>query len=251
MKINKLIKVMEKLRDPQNGCPWDKIQTLESIISHSIEEVYEVAEAIYNKDYKNLREELGDLLFQVIYLSQIAKEKNKFNFNDVVETITKKMITRHPHVFNNKKFKNTKDFNEWWEKSKNKKVIGLLKDIPRSYSPLTKANKIQKKVAKVGFEYRNNIESIDKIIEEANELKKEIKKKNYKNIKEELGDLIFSTLDVARKLNLDPGVILSKTNNKFIMRWSTVEMLMKKDRKNFKDLNLDSFDKYWQLAKNK
>ena len=172
MKLDKLLKVMEKLRDPQNGCPWDKIQTLESIISHSIEEVYEVAEAIYNKDYKNLREELGDLLFQVIYLSQIAKEKNKFNFNDVVETITKKMITRHPHVFNNKKFKNTKDFNEWWEKSKNKKSVGLLKDIPRSYPPLTKANKIQKKVAKVGFEYRNNIESIDKIIEEANELKR-------------------------------------------------------------------------------
>ena len=249
MKINKLLKIMEKLRNPQNGCPWDKKQTLESIIPHTIEEVYEVAEEIYTKNYNNLCEELGDLLFQVIYLSQIAKEEKKFDFNDVINSITRKMTSRHPHVFGNKKFKNTKDFDEWWEKSKNKKDVGLLKDIPRSYPPLLKANKIQKKVAKVGFEYKNSIEAIDKIIEEANELKKEIKKKNYKKIKEELGDLIFSTLDVSRKLNLDPGVVLSKANNKFIKRWSTVETLIKKNKKKFRDLNLDNFDKYWQLAK--
>tara|TARA_B110000438_G_C15695457_1_gene598740 strand:+ start:214 stop:969 length:756 start_codon:yes stop_codon:yes gene_type:complete len=249
MKINKLLKVMEKLRNPQNGCPWDKKQTLESIIPHTIEEVYEVAEEIYAKNYHNLCEELGDLLFQVIFLSQLAKEKNKFDFNDVVNSITRKMTLRHPHIFGNKKFKNTKDFDEWWEKSKNKKDVGLLKDIPRSYPPLLKANKIQKKVAKVGFEYKNSIEAIDKIIEEAKELKKEIKKKNYKKIKEELGDLIFSTLDVSRKLNLDPGVVLSKANNKFIKRWSTVETLIKKNKKEFRDLNLDNFDKYWQLAK--
>jgi len=249
MKINKLLKIMEKLRNPQNGCPWDKKQTLESIIPHTIEEVYEVAEEIYTKNYNNLCEELGDLLFQVIYLSQIAKEEKKFDFNDVINSITRKMTSRHPHVFGNKKFKNTKDFDEWWEKSKNKKDVGLLKDIPRSYPPLLKANKIQKKVAKVGFEYKNSIEAIDKIIEEAKELKKEIKKKNYKKIKEELGDLIFSTLDVSRKLNLDPGVVLSKANNKFIKRWSTVETLIKKNKKKFRDLNLDNFDKYWQLAK--
>ena len=251
MKIDKLLKIVEKLRDPQNGCPWDKKQTLESIIPHSIEEVYEVAEEIYTKNYNNLCKELGDLLFQVIFLSQIAKEKNEFYFYDVVNSIKKKMTSRHPHVFKNKKFKNTKEVDEWWEKSKNKKNIGLLKDIPRSYPPLIKANKIQRKVAKVGFEYKNSIEAIDKIIEEANELKKEIKKKNYKKIKEELGDLIFSTLDVSRKLNLDPGIILYKTNNKFIKRWSTVETLIKKDKKKFKDLNLNNFDKYWQLAKQK
>ena len=251
MRIEKLLKVMEKLRDPQNGCPWDKKQTLESIIPHSIEEIYEVAEEIYNKNYKNLCEELGDLLFQVVYLSQIAKEKNKFNFNDVVKSITDKMIIRHPHVFKNKKFSNVKDFDEFWDKSKNKKKMGLLEDIPKSYPPLIKTNKIQKKVAKVGFEFRNNIEAIDKIIEEAEELKKEIKTKNSKKIKEELGDLIFSILDVSRKLNLDPGLILSKANNKFIKRWNKVEKLISKDKKKFKDLNLDYFDKYWQLAKKK
>ena len=126
MKIDKLVKIMKKLRDPENGCPWDKKQTIESIIPHSIEEVYEVAEQVYLKNYDKLKEELGDLLFQVIYISQIASEKKKFNFNDVVETITSKMILRHPHVFKNKKFKNMKEFNLWWENSKNKEDLSIL-----------------------------------------------------------------------------------------------------------------------------
>tara|TARA_B110000116_G_scaffold258981_1_gene260639 strand:+ start:504 stop:1259 length:756 start_codon:yes stop_codon:yes gene_type:complete len=251
MTINKLLKVMEMLRDPQNGCAWNKKQTLESIIPHSIEEVYEVAEEIYKKDYENLRQELGDLLFQIVYLSQIAKEKKKFIFNDVVKSITEKMISRHPHVFEGKKFKNINEFNKFREKSKNKQNSGLLDDIPKKYPPLTKANKIQKKVAKVGFEYKNDLQAVDKIIEEANELKKEIKKKNIKNIKKELGDLIFSTLDVSRKLNLDPGIILSKANNKFIKRWKKIEILIKKDKKEFENLNLNDFNKYWEIAKKK
>ena len=118
IEIEKLLKVMKKLRDPKTGCPWDKKQTMETIIPHSIEEVYEVAEQIYNKNYKNLKVELGDLLFQVVYLSQIASEKKKFNFNDVVKTITSKMINRHPHVFKNKKFKNLKKFKIFRENSK-------------------------------------------------------------------------------------------------------------------------------------
>jgi len=251
MKMKKLLKVMEKLRDPKNGCPWDKKQTLKSIIPHSIEEVYEVAEEIYNGNYNNLKLELGDLLFQIIYITQITKEKNKFDFNDVVETITNKMIKRHPHVFRNKKFKNNKEFNKWWEESKNKKKSGLLKDIPNSYPPLTKANKIQKKVAKVGFEYKNDIQSINKIIEEAKELKAEVLKKNIKNIKEELGDLIFASLDVSRKLNFSPEEILSMANNKFIKRWEKIEKFMKKDKKKFEDLNLNDFNKYWDKAKKK
>ena len=146
MKIDKLIKIMEKLRDPNNGCPWDKKQTMESIIPHTIEEAYEVAEQIYNKNYNELKEELGDLLFQVVYLSQIASEKNKFNFYDVVESITSKMISRHPHVFKNKKFKNMKEFKSWWEKSKKKKQLSILDNIPFTYPAYLEANKIQKKL---------------------------------------------------------------------------------------------------------
>ena len=149
MKIDKLVKIMEKLRDPNNGCPWDKKQTMESIIPHTIEEAYEVAEQIYNKNYNELKEELGDLLFQVVYLSQIASEKNKFNFYYVVESITSKMISRHPHVFKNKKFENMKEFKSWWEKSKKKKQDSILDNIPFTYPAYLEANKIQLKVASV------------------------------------------------------------------------------------------------------
>ena len=149
--IQKLLNVMKKLRDPHKGCPWDKKQTIETIIPHTIEEVYEVAEQVYVKNYEKLKEELGDLLFQVVYLSQIASEKNKFDFNDVVESISLKMISRHPHVFKEKKFKNMKEFKLWWEKSKNKKKYSILDDIPFTYPAYLEANKIQKKVASVGF----------------------------------------------------------------------------------------------------
>jgi len=248
--INKLLSVMEALRDPVKGCPWDKKQTLESIIPHSIEEVYEVAEQIYKKNYLGIKDELGDLLFQVVYLSRIAEEKGKFNFNDVVINITNKMIFRHPHVFGNKKFKDLNDFKKWWENSKNKKNKGLLDNIPNNFPALVKTNIIQKKVSKVGFEYRNDFDAIDKIIEEANELKKEIKEKNKKKIKEELGHLIFSCLDVARKLKLNPEVILSKSNIKFMKRWNKVESYLKKDKKRFDQLKIEEFNDYWKKTKN-
>ena len=249
MKIDKLLKVMERLRDSKNGCSWDKKQTLESIIPHSIEEVYEVADEIYKKNYLGLKEELGDLLFQVIYLSQIAKEKKKFTFDDVVNGITKKMIFRHPHVFKNKKFINNKEFENWWENSKNKKLKGLLENIPKNYPAMLKSQKIQKKVANIGFEYNNDLEALDKIIEEAHELKNEIRKNNKRKIKEELGDLLFATLDLSRKLKLNPELILSNSNNKFINRWKKIENYMEKDKKKFNELNINDLENYWKKAK--
>jgi len=249
MKINKLIKIMEKLRDPKNGCPWDKKQTMESIIPHSIEEVYEVAEQVYSKNYKKLKEELGDLLFQVVYLSQIASEKNKFDFNDVVESISLKMISRHPHVFKDKKFKNMKEFKLWWEKSKNKKKYSILDDIPFTYPAYLEANKIQKKVASVGFEYSNDLEALDKVYEELEELKKEVREKNKIKIREELGDLIFATLDVSRKFKLDPEIILKKANNKFSKRWKKLEKLAKKEKLDLNKLSLKKYDSLWSKAK--
>jgi len=249
MKINKLIKIMQKLRDPKNGCPWDKLQTMESIIPHSIEEVYEVAEQVYSKNYKKLKEELGDLLFQVIYLSQIASEKNKFDFNDVIESIASKMISRHPHVFKDKKFKNMKEFKLWWEKSKNKKKNSILEDIPFTYPAYLEANKIQKKVASVGFEYSNDLEALNKVYEELEELKKEVQVKNKNKIREELGDLIFATLDVSRKLKLDPEITLKKANNKFSKRWKKLEKIAKKENLNLNKLSLKKYDSLWNKAK--
>ena len=249
IEISKLINVMKKLRDPDKGCPWDKKQTMESIIPHSIEEVYEVAEQVYNRNFEKLKDELGDLLFQVIYLSQIASEKNKFNFNDVVENITKKMIFRHPHVFKNKKFKNLKDFKQWWENSKTKEGKSILDNIPSTLPALQETNKIQKKVASVGFEYKNNKQAFQKIHEELNELEIEIKKNNKKKIKEELGDLIFATLDYSRKLNFNPELILKKSNKKFIKRWNKLEKLANKEKIDLKTLSLKKYNQMWENAK--
>ena len=247
--ITKLVQVMKKLRDPVNGCPWDKKQTMESIIPHTIEEVYEVSEQVYNRNYDKLKEELGDLLFQVIYLSQIASEKNKFNFKDVVENITEKMIFRHPHVFKNRKFKNLKDFKLWWENSKNKEQNSILDSIPVTLPALQEANKIQKKVAAVGFEYSNDIEAIEKVNEELNELKKEIKIKNKKKIREELGDLIFAVLDVSRKLNLDPESVLKQSNKKFSNRWKKLEQYANKENIELQNLSIKEYNKIWNKVK--
>ena len=240
---------MEKLRDPKSGCPWDTMQTMESIIPHSIEEVYEVAEQVYKKNYEKLKEELGDLLFQVVYLSQIAAEKNKFNFYDVVESISSKMISRHPHVFKNKKFKNMKEFKLWWENSKNKEDLTILDSIPATLPALQEANKIQKKVASVGFEYKNNKEALNKVYEEIDELKTEIKNNNKKRIKEELGDLIFATLDVSRKLKLDPESVLKKSNKKFKKRWKKLEEYTKKENFNLNKITINEYNKIWQKVK--
>ena len=247
--ITKLIQVMKKLRDPINGCPWDKKQTMESIIPHTIEEVYEVAEQVYSRNYDKLKDELGDLLFQVIYLSQIASEKNKFNFNDVVKNIKEKMIFRHPHVFKNTKFKNIKEFKLWWEKSKNKEQNSILDSIPVTLPALQESNKIQKKVAAVGFEYNNDIEAIEKVNEELNELKKEIKAKNKKKIREELGDLIFAVLDVSRKLKLDPESVLKKSNKKFATRWKKLEKYTNKENLKLNSLSINQYNKIWTEVK--
>ena len=247
--ITKLVQVMKKLRDPVKGCPWDKKQTMESIIPHTIEEVYEVSEQVYSRNYDKLKEELGDLLFQVIYLSQIASEKNKFNFKDVVENITEKMIFRHPHVFKNRKFKNLKDFKLWWENSKNKEQNSILDSIPVTLPALQEANKIQKKVAAVGFEYNNDIAAINKVNEELNELKKEIKIKNKKKIREELGDLIFAALDVSRKLNLDPESVLKQSNKKFSNRWKKLEKYANKENIELQNLSIKEYNKIWNKVK--
>ena len=182
-------------------------------------------------------------------MSQIASEKSKFNFYDVVDEITNKMINRHPHVFKNKKFKNIKEFKNWWEKSKNKNNKSLLDGIPLTYPAMLQANKIQKKVANVGFEYLNNEQAINKVIEESIELKKELKNNNRIKIKEELGDLIFASLDVSRKLKFNPEEVLKKGNRKFINRWKKLEKIIKKENKDLNKLNSNQLNKYWKLAK--
>ena len=247
--ISKLIKVVNRLRDPKKGCSWDKKQTLETIIQHTIEEVHELKDEIYKKNYIGIKEELGDLLFQVVFLTQITKEKNKFDFDEVAKDISKKMIFRHPHLYSEKKFKNKKDHEIWWEKSKGKKLNSILDGIPKSYPSMLVSNKIQKKVASVGFDYNSNLEALNKIIEEANELKIELKTNDKKNIKDELGDLIFSCLVLSRKLKLDPEIILYRSNIKFKKRWEKLEKLVKKDKKKLINLSKKEYNLYWNKIK--
>jgi len=244
--IDELLNIMDELREK---CPWDKEQTMDSLKILTIEESYELTEAIDEKNYEEIKNELGDLLLHIIFYSKIASETSKFNFNDVVENITKKMIFRHPHVFKNRKFKNLKDFKLWWENSKNKKQNSILDNIPVTLPALQEANKIQKKVAAVGFEYSNDIEAIEKVNEELNELKKEIKIKNKKKIREELGDLIFAVLDVSRKLKLDPESVLKQSNRKFSKRWKKLEKHANKKNLELQNLSINEYNKIWNKVK--
>ena len=167
----------------------------------------------------------------------------------LLKILQEKMIFRHPHVFKNRKFKNLKDFKLWWENSKNKKQNSILDSIPVTLPALQEANKIQKKVAAVGFEYNNDIEAIKKVNEELNELKKEIKIKNKKKIREELGDLIFAVLDVSRKLNLDPESVLKQSNKKFSKRWKKLEKYTNKENLELQNLSIKEYNKIWNKVK--
>ena len=186
----------------------------------------------------------------MIYLSQIANEKKKFNFNEVVKNITEKMILRHSHLFNKKKFKSMNEFRNWWKKSKNKKYKSILDDIPITYHAMLRSRKIQKKVANVGFDYSSDIEAINKIMEEVNELKNKIKNNNKRKIKEMLGDLFFACLDISRKLNLNPEIVLLKSNQKFIQRRKLVEKHALSFNKNIKNIGINLLKQLWVNSKN-
>ena len=231
--IQKLLDVMEKLRDPDEGCPWDKKQSLKSITPYTIEEAYEVSDAIKRCNMGDLKEELGDLLFQIIFYSQIAKEKQNFSFEDVVTSITNKMIERHPHVFGN----DSDIDNIWsstnWEcqkeserlrKAENQeKTLSALDGVARALPALVRALKIQKRAARIGFDWVETHQVIDKVQEEFQELKIEIENKNKNAIKDEMGDLLFSIVNLARHLEIDPESALCFGTEKFERRFKRLE----------------------------
>lgn len=252
--IDKLKKIIQQLRDPKNGCPWDVKQDFESIAPHVIEEAYEVADTISNKNYDELKLELGDLLFQVIFLSQIADEEERFNFDDVVEAICTKMIKRHPHVFAfDDSIKTAADQEIAWEKQKEQEKLektskneseqnSILDGITNNLPPMEKAIKIQNKVSKVDFDWVN-IESVfDKVFEELDELKLAISERS--NIEEELGDVLFLITNIARKLKISPEMALMKCNNKFEKRFRFIEQNC-----DIKSANLEEMNDLWEKSK--
>jgi tetrapyrrole methylase family protein/MazG family protein len=248
--INNLCRIVRTLRGP-DGCQWDKKQTHESIRQCVIEEAYEVVDAIDNKDIDNLVEELGDLLFQVVFHAEIGSEDGYFNFKDVVTNLCHKMYSRHPHVFGGVKANSVDEALENWElaKQKEKKLSTYtenLKNVPKSLSTLSRSYKIQKRAADVGFDWPDEVGAIDKIKEELFEFIEEYKKLDYDKMESEFGDLIFALVNFARFMKINPDVALNRTINKFINRFEYIEKNAKQD---LKKMTLEEMDELWEKSK--
>ncbi len=241
--------IISELREK---CPWDRKQTFDSLRRLTIEEVYELSEEIINKKYSGIEEEAGDLLLHVMFYSQLGKEENKFDINSVIEKLILKLKRRHPHIYNKKQDLSAEEVELNWKKIKEieKKTNKTLGNIPKSLPAITKAMKIQEKVKSIGFDWDKKSQVIEKINEEFNEVKKEvIKSNNDEKIKNEIGDLIFSVINLARFIGIDPEESLEKTNIKFINRFNEMEREIKKDGKNLKEMNLKEMDRYWEKSK--
>ena len=250
--IKTLLETMRILRDKDNGCPWDIEQTLESLSPCVVEEAYEVSDAIARNDYENLKEELGDVLLQVIFQAEIANELKLFNFDEIVDALNEKLIRRHPHVFDgaSKPLSAIEQTQAWdaikAQEKKSNDTLNTFDDIPASLPPILKAKKIQKKASKKGFDWKESIDVIKKVEEELKELKYEIQQNNKQNTQEELGDLLFSCINLSRKLGLDTETVIRESNRKFEKRFKKMEKNMNSKKLDWKLKNLE---KEWEKSK--
>ncbi|GIT09930.1 MAG: nucleoside triphosphate pyrophosphohydrolase [Candidatus Neomarinimicrobiota bacterium] len=249
--MGELVTIVKKLRSP-NGCEWDKQQTSETLIPYLLEEAYEVAESIMDNSSSHLKEELGDLLLHVVFQAVLAEEKDEFSMNDVIVSINKKLIQRHPHVFDkNLLSKDVESIKKNWElnKKNEKNRDSILDGIPKSVPSLMPSERLQDKAASVGFEWENYQDVINKIYEELEELKLGIKDNNQKNIEEELGDILIGVVNLSRFLNVSAEVAMQKANKKFYKRFTTMEKFITKDKKEIDKLSLSELDSYWKKVK--
>ncbi len=254
--IEKLRWIMAQLRDPITGCPWDLKQDFTSIVPHTLEEAYEVADAIEQGDFIELEKELGDLLFQVIFYAQLGKERKTFDFDSVVSAICEKLIRRHPHVFGDAELATDQDIKANWENEKakeraqknNTNNLSILADIPKNLPALTQANKIQKRCAHVGFDWHDIDDVFAKVEEEVQEVKEQLHV-NKERAAEELGDLMFAVVNVCRHLKQDPEAILRSANKKFTQRFEAVEEKVAESGKPIQSHDLASLEGFWQTVK--
>ncbi len=245
--VVRLLDIMNELREK---CPWDREQTIDSLKTLTLEESYELLDAINDKDYDEIKNELGDLLLHIVFYSKIASEKSKFNFNDVVETIIKKLIVRHPHVFDNKKNISKQEVEKNWEKIKLKEgKKSILSGVPKTLPALIKSERIQDKVSKAGFKWNSLNDSKNKIKEELNELNIEIKKNSFNEMEEEFGDLMFSLVNYGYLLGINSENALEKANKKFIERFKRMETLIKKEKIEIDKLKQVKLLEYWRESK--
>lgn len=264
--IDDLLHLMARLRDPQSGCPWDLKQTYASIVPYTLEEAYEVADAIERADFEHLPGELGDLLFQVVYYSQLAQEEGRFEFAAVVDGITRKLIRRHPHVFVDGDLYGAPDaarleeaaVKQRWEQLKAEEraakaavpeQLSLLDDVPQALPALSRAVKLQKRMAQVGFDWPDALPVLDKVREELDEVLEAMGANEPQAIAEELGDLLFAVSNLARHLKLDPESALRAANAKVERRFRFIEQALREAQRPIENCTLDELDALWGVAK--
>jgi len=249
---------MARLRDPQSGCPWDVAQDFSTIAPYTIEEAYEVADAIQHNNLDELRVELGDLLFQVVFHARMAEEQGAFGFADVVEAVCEKMIRRHPHVFGDTSVADAEAQSEAWEQAKAHERLAkrgpagdghsLLDDVPRGMAELQRAVKLQKRAARVGFDWASPEPVLDKLAEETREMREAMGSGNVEAMEEELGDMLFVLTNLARQLKIDPAKALRRANAKFELRFRAVEEAAGSHAA-LQALSLDEMEGLWQQVK--
>jgi len=253
MNLEELVKIMAALRGG-NGCPWDKEQTRESLKPFIIEEAYEVLDAIDEKDSDAVKEELGDLLFQIVFQSRVAEEKGEFGLGDVIDGIAKKMISRHPHVFGTADIRTSDEVLVKWDEHKKregKQKESILEGIPKTMPALLRAKKLQDRAAKVGFDWEKIDDVLLKLDEEVNEFKISVKRKQAFEIEDELGDILFMIVNISRFIGVNPEEALRKTISKFISRFRYIEMAASGKGRKLSDMNLAEMDALWDEAKSR
>lgn len=254
--IHRLLEIMETLRNPDHGCPWDLAQSFRSIASCTVEEAHEVADAIEREDFNDLKDELGDLLFQVVFHSRLAQELGLFEFDDVVVAIVSKLERRHPHVFGDMELADEAEVKQTWERIKAEERAAkggpedsALAGISRGLPALRRAVKLQKRAAQVGFDWANASQVLAKIQEELDELKSEIDGADPGRMEDELGDVLFAITNLARHLDVDPGGALRRANQKFEQRFRAMESLAEAGPVALKDMSLEDQERLWQTVK--
>lgn len=263
--LDDLLHLMARLRHPQHGCPWDLKQDYASIVPHTLEEAYEVADTIERGDFQHLQGELGDLLFQVVYYSQLAREEGRFEFSGVVDAITHKLIRRHPHVFPTGELHAPLDtpslseaqVKQRWEEIKAQEraekgvpeQLSLLDDVPSALPALSRAAKLQKRAAQVGFDWPDALPVLDKVREELDEVLQAMADGDSQALEDEVGDLLFATVNLARHLKLDPENALRGANRKFERRFRFIEQALRDSGRPIEDCTLDDLDALWGEAK--
>lgn len=254
--VERLLRIMARLRHPARGCPWDQKQTFATIAPYTVEEAYEVAQAITDGDLAALREELGDLLFQVVYHARMAEEVGAFDFHDVARAVSDKMVRRHPHVFGKEALRSEAAHHKAWEDHKAAEraatgAAGLLDDIPVALPALRRAEKLQKRAARVGFDWskRHRLRILDKIEEEVSELRQALRERRPAAVAAETGDLLFAMVNLARHLGVDAETALSRTNAKFVQRFRFIERRLAAKGIDLREASLAQMEALWQAAK--